>query len=251
MLRFTTRERRSIVVAGVLAMLVALPAGTSAASPRIGWMLQPGANDGTRTKVAVYGFSNDGCVSIGSACEIQLTVTLPGLHTLPNGNAATALILLDSGGGTSYVRVRLSGIELKSFATTTQAGVTRTTSTGLIREVTSVSCTITVADAGQACALPADHFGVQVANPVVRTPTTATLTARDVYGQKVTGYRGTVRISDTKAATLPKTATFTAADAGVHVVSGVVFNRAGKQVLRFRDTTTHWPTTGVRITVGR
>jgi len=250
MSRFATLSRRVLLVAGVVAIVGALPASTAAASARIGWLLQAGANDGSRTNVAVFSFSDDACPADAGPCEAKITVTLAGMHTLPSGDKASALIVLDSPTGVTYARVQLAGFEPVSFATSTDGGVTRTTSTALVRDVTTATCEINVAGAATGCALPADHFGVKLVDPVVRTPETATLTARDVYGQKVTGYRGTVRISDPARALLPSSATFTAADAGVHAVSGIVFRKAGKQVLRFRDTTTRWPNTAVRIVVG-
>jgi uncharacterized delta-60 repeat protein len=65
-----------------------------------------------------------------------------------------------------------------------------------------------------------------------------TLTVEDVYGNVVTGYRGTVHFtsSDPKA-TLPANYTFTAADAGVHTFSNAfILRKRGQQTITVTDT---------------
>jgi hypothetical protein len=64
---------------------------------------------------------------------------------------------------------------------------------------------------------------------------TATVTARDAYGNVATGYTGTVHFTSSDAAALlPADYAFTAADAGVHNFSATLFT-AGSQALSVQD----------------
>jgi len=65
-----------------------------------------------------------------------------------------------------------------------------------------------------------------------------TVTAKDAYGNTVTGYTGTVHFTstDTKAI-LPADYVFLAADHGVHTFS-VTLKTAGTQTIRSRDKVT-------------
>jgi hypothetical protein len=77
-----------------------------------------------------------------------------------------------------------------------------------------------------------------------------TVTAFDPYGNKATGYTGTVQFSSSDAgATLPAPYTFTAADAGAHTFSATL-NTAGTQSLTATDSANAGITaTQVNITV--
>jgi hypothetical protein len=76
------------------------------------------------------------------------------------------------------------------------------------------------------------------------------VTVVDVYGNVVTGYRGTIRFrSSDSSATLPKNYTFTAADQGVHTFTGLVLRRRGKQTVTATDTLDGSLTAGVSIDV--
>jgi hypothetical protein len=67
----------------------------------------------------------------------------------------------------------------------------------------------------------------------------ATVTARDSFGNVATGYRGAVAFTSTDAAaTKPGDYTFTAADNGVHTFPGVVFKTAGTRNLAATDKAT-------------
>ena len=60
----------------------------------------------------------------------------------------------------------------------------------------------------------------------------------DAYGNRVSGYRGTVHFTSSDAkAKLPANYKFTAADAGTHVFT-VILKTAGTQWVRARDTVT-------------
>jgi hypothetical protein len=70
------------------------------------------------------------------------------------------------------------------------------------------------------------------------TPVSVTLTAKDAFGNVVTGYRGMAHFtsSDLKAV-LPADYTFTSADAGSHAFSNVVLKTAGAQSVTASDGT--------------
>src|SRR6185295_7537049 len=97
------------------------------------------------------------------------------------------------------------------------------------------------------------NFGTLIQNPGIASQLTmtlpatstagasqsATVTARDQYGNVATGYRGAVAFSSTDAAaTKPADYTFTAADNGVHTFTGVVFKTAGARNLAATDKAT-------------
>jgi len=80
----------------------------------------------------------------------------------------------------------------------------------------------------------------------VAAPTTATAgspfslryTAKDVYGNNATSYRGVVGSSSTDpgATVLPANYTFTSADRGTHTFAGVILRTTGNQRIVARDT---------------
>jgi ELWxxDGT repeat protein len=64
-----------------------------------------------------------------------------------------------------------------------------------------------------------------------------TITVEDAYGNVVTGYTGTIHFTSTdKTALLPANYTFTAADKGVHVFTGLILRKKGKQKITITDT---------------
>lgn len=69
-------------------------------------------------------------------------------------------------------------------------------------------------------------------------PEPVTVTAEDANGNTVTSYTGTVHFTSSDGgATLPGSYTFTAADAGSHTFSGVLFAHEGSQSVTATDTT--------------
>ena len=76
------------------------------------------------------------------------------------------------------------------------------------------------------------------------------MTAQDQFGNTASGYTGTVHFTSSDGqATLPANYTFTAADAGVHVIS-VILKTAGTQSLTATDTATSSITgsqTGIQV----
>jgi hypothetical protein len=79
----------------------------------------------------------------------------------------------------------------------------------------------------------------------VGSPRSVSVTAKDQFGNTVTGYTGTVHFTSTDgAATLPADYTFTTADAGSHTFSeGVTFGTAGSQTV-FATDASNSPVTG-------
>jgi hypothetical protein len=79
---------------------------------------------------------------------------------------------------------------------------------------------------------------------------TIRVTAVDAYGNRVSGYTGTIHFTSSDAkAKLPANYKFKATDAGTHVFVGtVILKTAGTQWLRARDTVTS-TITGVQIGV--
>jgi hypothetical protein len=75
---------------------------------------------------------------------------------------------------------------------------------------------------------------------VAGTVLSATLTAKDIFGQTAVGYTGTVHFSSTDGqAALPSDYPFTLGDGGVHVFSnGVTLKTAGNQTVTAADTAT-------------
>ena len=69
---------------------------------------------------------------------------------------------------------------------------------------------------------------------------TVTVTAKDVYGNKATGYRGTIHFTSTDSqAVLPADYTFTSSDNGSHsFTNGVTLKTAGTQSITATDTVT-------------
>jgi hypothetical protein len=76
------------------------------------------------------------------------------------------------------------------------------------------------------------------------------VTAEDAFGNRATGYTGTVRFTATRDnATLPPETAFTAADAGRRTFSGVVLRRAGRTELTVTDTVTQALTSTAAVQV--
>ena len=86
---------------------------------------------------------------------------------------------------------------------------------------------------------------------VAGSPLSVTVTARDPYGNIVTGYTGTVSFasSDTKAV-LPGKYSFTAGDAGVHAFTGIVLKTTATQSVAATDTATASITGRAAVAVG-
>ena len=101
-------------------------------------------------------------------------------------------------------------------------------------------------------ALPATHLSVGTFNPYpAGVSHSVTVTARDLYGNVATGYRGTIHFtsSDTHA-TLPADYTFTSADKGAHTFTGgLTLKTAGSQWVRATDKTTASITGAQTVTV--
>jgi hypothetical protein len=99
---------------------------------------------------------------------------------------------------------------------------------------------------------PSVSLVINIASPAASgAATNATVTAYDVNGNVVTGYRGTIHFTSTDgAATLPMNYTFTAGDSGVHTFTGgFTFRTAGSQVVTATDVATATITGSRGVTV--
>jgi hypothetical protein len=84
----------------------------------------------------------------------------------------------------------------------------------------------------------ATHFGISApAGTTAGATFSVTVTVLDGSNSLVAGYRGTVQFtSSDRAALLPGSYTFTAADNGIHTFAGVTLNTAGSQTVAAADT---------------
>jgi hypothetical protein len=80
--------------------------------------------------------------------------------------------------------------------------------------------------------------------------TTATVEAHDRFGNRATGYRGTVRFSSSDpAASLPPERTFSADDAGRHDFNGLTFRTVGARTVTVTDTRSAALTASAQVSV--
>jgi hypothetical protein len=148
----------------------------------------------------------------------QVGVANPGLGTLADNGGPTQTMALLPGspaidaGGTTYA------------SATDQRGFAR-----IVGGAVDIGA-FEVQPAGQAT-----HLSIQApASISAGTPFTITVTARDDFGQPVTGYTGTVHFVASNGAMA--TYTFTAADAGQHTFGNLVLRRAGTLTVTGTDT---------------
>jgi hypothetical protein len=139
--------------------------------------------------------------------------TLPADYTFTSGDAGQHLF----SSGVTFKTAGARTVKATDTATSSIAG----------------SATLTVVAAAAS--------SLAVSAPTTATAGTAftfTVTARDPYGNKATGYRGTVHFTSTDPqAVLPADYTFTATDNGAHSFSnGATLKTAGTQSLTATDT---------------
>jgi hypothetical protein len=81
-------------------------------------------------------------------------------------------------------------------------------------------------------------------------PFSFTVTAKDIYGNIVTGYTGTVHFTSTdNSAILPSDYTFQASDSGSKSFAGIILETAGIQTISATDTSASITGTSDDITV--
>jgi hypothetical protein len=177
------------------------------------------------------GFSS-GCTA-GSGCSVTVTAVDAAGNLVP---AYTGTVRLTSGDGQAV---------LPAAYTFTAADHGVHTFTVTLK--TAGSQTVTANDRGAGISGTAAvtvssgtlrSFGVQLsaASASAGNAVTATVTARDAYGNVVTGYAGTARFtSGDRQASLPASYTFTAGDAGSHTFT-VTFRTVGSQALTVADS---------------
>ena len=121
------------------------------------------------------------------------------------------------------VRLKTAGSRSVTATDTVSASITGTKSGITVTPAAAKSLTVTLTGS---FAVGASH--------------TATIAAKDAYGNVATGYTGTIHFTSSDvAAVLPTNYTFAAGDAGVHSFSlGVKLKTAGTQWVRATDTVT-------------
>jgi hypothetical protein len=128
---------------------------------------------------------------------------------------------LVSGTKAFSVTLRAAGAATVTATDVTDAGKTADTSTS-VTVIPGAASTLSVA----APASAPSGAGVSVA-----------ITARDAYGNVVTGYTGTVHLtSDDASASLPGDYTFVGGDGGVHTVPNVILRSPGSRSVTATDT---------------
>jgi hypothetical protein len=147
---------------------------------------------------------------------------------------------LQDNGGPTFTMAPLPGspaLNLGSpYDTTDQRGVVRTGGTNI--------------GAYQASASVLTLTGLPTF-AVAGTALSATITAKDIFGQTAVGYTGTVHFSSTDGqAVLPNNYTFTSSDAGQHTFpAGVTLKTAGNRTVTATDTVTGSITGSGTVTV--
>ena len=146
-------------------------------------------------------------------------------------------------------------VQFSSNSTQAQLPANSTLSNGVgtfsvVLKTAGTGKTVTVSDAANSFSATTSSITVSPGNATTLTVTglgpftapgqagTATVTAKDAYGNIATGYTGTVQITSSDAtATLPANYTYVSGDLGVHTFS-VAPNTAGTQTVTATDTTT-------------
>ena len=138
-----------------------------------------------------------------------------------------------------------AGVHTFTGLTLKTAGSQTVTATDTVTSSITGSATVAVS--------PAAASTLVVTAPASATtgaPFSVTVTAKDPYGNTATGYTGTVHFtSSDSSAVLPSNYTFTAADAGVHIFTGVILKTVASQTVTATDTVTSSITGSATVTV--
>jgi hypothetical protein len=235
--------------------------------------LQPGQQYVVQANGVVVGtFTSSTQGTLSFTTPVGSTIITVGATAVTPGNASTLMvsgfpspttagvshsftvIALDSSSNiaSSYLGTikfsstdQRAGLPANYTFTPTDAGVHTFSATLITAGLQSITATDTATSA-----IVGSQAGINV-NPAAAStlvvsgyasPTTVgvshsfTVTARDAFGNKATGYAGIVSFSSTDVkAVLPANYTFSSTDAGVHTFSAT-FNTAGTQSLSAKDT---------------
>jgi hypothetical protein len=174
------------------------------------------ATAGTAFNITVTAVAQSGATATGYTGTVHFTST-DSMAVLPSDYTFTTA---DAGVHTfSGVILKKSGTQTITAADTVNSGVTGSATTSVK-------------------AATATHFTLLASTktPKAGTPFTITITALDQFGNKATGYRGTIHFtSSDAAAVLPANYTFVSSDKGKHTFS-VTLNTVGKQTITATDT---------------
>jgi len=206
---------------------------TSITGAQSGIVVTPGAAKTLVVRTAttfVAGGAHSVTVTVKDAYGNTATGYTGTIHFTSSDSAATLPANYTFTGADAGVHVFASGLTL------------RTVGTQSVRATDTVKATITGVQSGIVVTPgTAKTFVVSTAATFAAGAThSVTVTAKDAYGNTVTGYVGTIHFtSSDSAATLPADYTFTGADAGVHVfATALTLQTAGTQWVRATDTVT-------------
>jgi len=184
----------------------------------------------------------------GQAFAIQPVIYVEDqAGNLETGDSSTQVTVSLSNSTTALETVKVIG-GVATFANLSYAGsgvITLDFTSGTLTMATSSAITITpVAPSKLLLQLPSTaSFGTG-------TPYTIIVLAEDAFGNRATGYQGTVQFTSTAAATLPGKYAFAASDNGVHTfTNGVIFDRAGTATITVHDTANPSIAGSITITV--
>lgn len=219
----------------------------------------------TDTSNAVTSTSSNNGLTASASLTVAVTPTKLAYTTVPatpitaGGNAGTLSVALEDASGN--VATNVSGTQVM-FQVSTTGGYLQTYTSTVTNGVASLNLSSVPLTTAGTYTYTASYSGLtsaiatEIVNPgaaatftVLGLSTftapqmsgTATVTARDAYGNVATGFTGTVTLSSTDASATFSTATYTytASDAGVHAFT-VTFNTAGN----FNVTVTSGALTG-------
>jgi hypothetical protein len=229
---------------------VGVPAATSAAGATSA--VVAGTAAGLRTITASVGglpLVQTATVTVGPAAPdlASCSITSPAAPVLANGSATGTFsaVLRDAyGNPTPSVSLGFSATQGSLGATTGSTGAAGEASVTLA-STTAGAATVTVVFPGGSLqatvafiAGPPASFQLAglPASVIAGAASSATVTARDAFGNVATGYRGAVHFTSTDpAALVPADYTFTAGDAGAHTFA-LTLKTAGVRAVTATDT---------------
>lgn len=193
-------------------------------------------------------FSVTGNAAVNADTATAYTVTaLDGANATDTGYTGTVSIRInDNRASYSTVKHTYTGGDAGVFVFTITP---RSTGSRTISALQSSNPSINGSLAITVNAAAATTFDVQApAGKVIGAQFSLRVSARDAYGNVVTGYAGTVHFSSSGSATLPSDYTFTGGDAGVHTFL-VTGNSGDVQVLTVEDTLNALVYGSVKVTI--
>ncbi len=192
-------------------------------------------NPGVASSLTVSGFSNP--TTAGSSHTFMVTAKDSYGNT---ATSYTGTVQFTSTDALAVLPTNYVFISADQGARTFSATL-KTTGTQSITVTDTMTATITGSQTGIEVNTAASILIVAgYASPTTAGDShTLTVTAKDLYGNTATGYRGTVQFTSTDSqAVLPTNYAFTAGDSGIKTFSGVILKMVGTQSITATDTIT-------------